>query len=206
MNLKEAVQINTRNAIRWAESTDRTMRDCYGELVDIFGDGLRRESRNRLVEKMMNHSGYVPPNIRVGKKFPPVTAINCDQAVCVYPQNCYRGTYFHEGVHFLAHHGPEKERLIKRDIPLANILGEFVDLTEGHTEVLQALLNGRRLEDIERLATVNPFSFDFYEHSPEEVGEALLTAIKAYAISGREGKRAGIDYVLKLMREANGSI
>lgn len=36
----------------------------------------------------------------------------------------------------------------------------------------------------------------------EETRDSALTAIKAHAISEREGEQAGLNYILNLMREA----
>ncbi len=160
----------------------------------------------------MNNSGF-SLDMEINKHNPPFTTNarikgtedSRKYHVCasIYPINSENNVFYHEGVHFLAKSGPKKERLIIKDIPLANVLDAFYQLREDPNRLNTLLPGEADPESISDLAKGhNPFIYSFDEHSETEHFEAIMTAVNAYFISKERGERAGINYLLGLLREA----
>ena len=122
-------------------------------------------------------------------------------AASIYPDNADFPAYCHESIHFLSRYGPKRKRIIKKDVPLANIIGTFFRLRSNPSE-LEKIAGTNDREKIRSLQQ-NPFSLGITEHTDEEHAEAIITAANAYIISEGKDEKEGIDYILNLMREAH---
>ncbi len=197
--------------IRW-DSDKAPMASVYAKLIDIFGENISVDSKGKLLETMVRNSGFSDDFV-CRKAKPPVTLWrNCRNgiAVCVYPLQCDNGTYIHEGVHFLSHYGSKRNRLIKQDVPLANILGSFIRLQENPLSELEFLTglhfeNGIEDHPFVKLEPendiMNPFVFEFDEHSEPEIAEASLISIAAYQISLKHGEATAINFIKELYQQ-----
>ena len=196
--------LDSKGKIAWADPNNPGMNEAYGKLVDIFGEELSAGGRSEIVQTMIRNSGY-SENVKV----PYATWRTAEEgrnkydvAACIYPSTTGLPALIHEGIHFLAHYGPKQERIILRDIPLANVLGFFFDIRQNPLELRKTV----GIEGIERIKEIasNPFLDPSTDHSVEETWESAITAANAYLMSEQEGEQAGIKYIKSLMSEAYG--
>jgi len=199
--------------ISWADEGDDKITAPYEKIVDIFGNSLTSRERKELIKTMTRNSGYSGDFNRAGVK-PPVTYSGIASengqrfylAASIYPDNPDFSVFpagCHEGIHFLSKYGPKNKRIIKKDVPLANIIGVFFRLRHAPND-LEKIAGTDDVEKIKFLQQ-NPFllGLEEQEHRDEEHFEAIITSANAYIISAEQGERAGIDYILNLMKEAN---
>ncbi|MEK6859968.1 MAG: hypothetical protein AABX54_04080 [Nanoarchaeota archaeon] len=191
--------------IVWASESDKRLYGAYQELVDVFGDRLNCLEKSELVKTMCRNTGY-SENFKCRRKKAPITLNFDGLAVIVNPSNPDNGMIYHEAVHFLGNFDETRKRLIKRDIPLAKVVGTFVRLEEKPEEEFRFLTgenpNPELIQQIQRTAT-NPFRFSFKEHISEESIEASLFAVVAHIIAQEKGRRAGFDYIYQNYKEYN---
>ncbi|MBT7101940.1 hypothetical protein HN935_00325 [archaeon] len=199
--LRKSIEAN--GDVSWAAVDNKKMGKAYGKLVDIFGNELSSGNRQEIVQTMIRNSGYSETAESPETIF--TTAVDgenqYDVAACVYLPGADLPVFVHEGTHFLAHYGPKAERIIQKDIPLANVLEYFFRLRQDPSR-LEEITGGVDLKTLRSVAA-NPFLDDSVEHSNGETREAIITAVNAYAESERHGEQAGIAYIRNLMVESN---
>lgn len=116
--------------ITWSTENDEKLCKPYQELVDMFGDRLNDSEKSGLVKIMCRNTGY-SDDFKCRRKKSPMTLDLDGLAVIINPNNIDSGGIYHEGVHFLARYGRKKDRIIKKDIPLAKVIGTFIRLQEN---------------------------------------------------------------------------
>jgi hypothetical protein len=204
-------QLEKYGRIRW-DSDEIFMASAYAKLIDIFGKNISDDSKGKLLETMVRNSGFSEDFV-YRKAKPPVTLWKNGRnevSACIYPCQCDNGTYIHEGVHFLANYGPKRKRIIKQDVPLANILGSFIRLQENPLSELEFLTglhfeNGIDDHPFVKLEPendiMNPFVFEFVEHSEPEITEASLISVAAYQISLKHGEEIAIKFIKEFYQQ-----
>jgi len=111
-------------------------------------------------------------------------------SAAIYPTRLDKvdeATYAHEAVHFLAGYGFPKDRLIKTDVPLPNVIGDFFRLVDDPQYRTNHIGWGALSKSIPR-RILNPFHFDYKEHSPEEVIDAGVLSWTLFQIHQKHGE------------------
>lgn len=199
-------RIENECKIRWATFRDKKMRQTYSQPINIFGENLSDSRKIGLLRTMIRNSGFSEDYLGIRDKSGISIYGDIDKfqsVVCIYPNQTERGSYMHEGIHFLGNYGFKNKRLIYSDIPLANVVGDFFYLTDNQSLFKEFVKNGypKKLNPRDETKPFNPFLYKFEEHSDEEVAEACKLSLTAYLISRRDGERAGIDFIKKLYEE-----
>jgi len=137
-NLEASLRKTVENSgnIRWATDSDISMRQHYSRVLDIFLN--KTDDKEIALRTMMRNSGYSDDLKLENGVEPPVSVWHTGNkdsrvCVCIYPEDLEQNdnsTYAHEAVHFLTNYGPKDKRLIKRDVPLTHIVGEFFRLMD----------------------------------------------------------------------------
>ncbi|MBS3075224.1 hypothetical protein J4429_02070 [Candidatus Pacearchaeota archaeon] len=132
--------------VDWSDESDKRLAKPYRELVDIFGETLDSREKSKLVRIMCENSGFSDDWEMYGFRLPITLGMfsgfkievasnlprfNSPVAAMVYFKETESETFYHEGVHFLSKYGYKSFRLIRRDVPLAKVIGTFFRLLDN---------------------------------------------------------------------------
>jgi hypothetical protein len=206
--------IESLGRVRWASPRDTKLLVPYWKLIEVFGENLEKDEKDKLLDAMVRNSGYSSTIVFPDGCPPPCTYFGVmeedeekfEVAACLYRPRGNPWIPYHEGTHFLARHGPKERRIIKEDIPLAEAMYSFFRLMEDDKYAKR--MSKSFPEERALIEALNPFHFRIEaeeEHLKDGMGwntdmEAQIVGLKAYYMARKaRDERAGIKFLRCLM-------